>query len=158
MYEKVFYFNELFNIICDVFLARNNSTENAQSKMAKNLEETKQLELDLLPVENHEMQALVEEAIKEEQENPEIVLSEGFVRIFKSERYNRVLEIGNPAMKPLYWIIYKSPNAGMYECICAMALYELSGYDFLNEDGSLSWTNSKEFVERFNEKILTERK
>ena len=107
------------------FLARNNSTENAQSKMAKNLEETKQLELDLLPVENHEMQeiiknetldwseitengvneelflknldinvletvatelqALVEEAIKEEQENPEIVLSEGFVRIFKSE-------------------------------------------------------------------------
>ena len=63
-----------------------------------------------------------------------------------------MLEIGNPAMKPLYWIIYKSPNAGMYEYICAMALYELSGYDFLNEDGSLSWTNSKEFVERFNEK------
>ena len=33
--------------------------------------------------------------------------------------------------------------------MCANALYELSGYDF-------EWTNSKEFLEKFNEKILEE--
>lgn len=52
-------------------------------------------------------------------------------------------------MKPLYLILYKSPNAGMYEYICAQALYELSGYEF-------EWENSKEFLEKFNEKVLTE--
>lgn len=96
--------------------------------------------------------------IEEERKNPEIVLSEGFTRVFKSERYNRVLDMGDSAMKPLYWIIYKSSNSGIYEYICAMALYELLGYNFSNEDGTLSWSNSKEFIERFDEKILTERK
>lgn len=114
----------------------------------------KNLDADVLETVAAELQILVEETIKEEQENPEIVLTEGFVRAFRSERYHRVLELGDSAMKPLYWIIYKSSNTGMYEYICAMALYELSGYDFSNEDGSLSWTTSKEFVERFDEKIL----
>lgn len=118
----------------------------------------KNLDTDVLETVAAELQTLVEETIEEERDNPELVLSEGFTRVFKSVQYNRVLEMGDCAMKPLYWIIYKSPNAGMYEYICAMALYELSGYDFTNEDGSLSWTNSKEFVERFNEKILTQRK
>lgn len=118
----------------------------------------KNLDTDTLEAVAAELQALVEETTKEEQDNPEIVLSEGFTRVFRSERYNRVIEMGDSAMKPLYWIIYKSPNTGMYEYICAMALYELSGYDFSNEDGSLSWTNSKELLERFDEKILTERK
>ena len=116
------------------------------------------LDIDVLETIAAELQALVEETVEEERENPEIVLSEGFVRVFESERYQRVVEMGDSAMKPLYWIIYKSPNAGMYEYICTMAFYELSGYDFLRGDGSFSWANSKEFVERFNEKILAERK
>ena len=91
-------------------------------------------------------------------ENPEIVITEGWTRVFDSQQYNKVLNMGESAMKPLYWIIYKSPNAGMYEYICATALYALSGYDFTNEDGSLTWVNSKEFLDRFNEKILSDRK
>lgn len=97
-----------------------------------------------------EFQTLVEEETKEEQANPEIVIEEGWTRVFKSERYKKVLDIGSSAMKPLYWIVYKSPNAGMYEYICATALYELSEYDF-------EWANSKEFLEKFNEKILAEK-
>ena len=118
----------------------------------------KNLDTDALETIAAELQGLVEEMTKEEQENPEIALSEGFIRAFDSEQYHKVLEMGDSAMKPLYWIIYKSSNAGLYEYICAMALYNLSGYDFSNEDGSLSWANSKEFVERFNEKILTGQK
>lgn len=117
----------------------------------------KNLDIDVLETVATELQALVEETIEEERTKPEIVLSEGFTRVFRSERYHRVLDRGNSAMKPLYWIIYKSPNAGMYEYICAMALCELSGYDFSNEDGALSWTNAREFLKRFDEKILAER-
>ena len=58
--------------------------------------------------------------------------------------------MGEAAMKPLYLILYKSQNAGLYEYICANALYELSGYDF-------EWANSKEFMENFNKKIIENR-
>lgn len=94
-----------------------------------------------------ELQTLVDEEAEEERKNPEIVITEGWARVFHSERYKRVLNIGRPAMKPLYLIIYKSSNAGMYEYMCAKALYELSGYDF-------EWTNSKEFLEKFNKQII----
>lgn len=116
------------------------------------------LDAEVLEAVAMELQSLVEEEVKVEQENPEIIITEGWTRVFKSQQYEKVLNMGKSAMKPLYWIIYKSPNAGMYEYICATALYELSGYDFTNEDGSLTWNNSKEFLERFNEKILSDRK
>ena len=97
-----------------------------------------------------ELQTLVKEEQEEEKENPEIVITEGFVRVFKNERYKKILNMGESAMKPLYLILYKSPNAGLYEYICANALYELSGYDF-------EWANSKEFMENFNKKIIENR-
>lgn len=115
------------------------------------------LDKDVLETVAAELQALVDEEMAAEQENPEIVLAEGYTRVFASERYQNVLDMGEPAMKPLYFIIYKSPNAGMYEHICAMALYELSGYDFTKEDGTLSWANSQEFMEKFNAQMLADR-
>jgi len=116
--------------------------------------------LDLEMLENiaGELQALVREEEEEERKNPEIIFTEGWVRVFKSERYKMVLDMGQAAMKPLYWIIYKSPNAGMYEYICANALYELSGFDFSTEDGTLTWSTSKELLEQFNKRIMEDRK
>lgn len=114
------------------------------------------LDTELLETIAGEIQAIVKEEAEAERENPNLVLEEGWVRVFQTERYKNVLNIGEDAMKPLYWIIYKSPNAGMYEYICATALYEISGYDFSNEDGTLTWQTSREFLERFNEKILSE--
>ena len=114
------------------------------------------LDTELLETIAGEIQAIVKEEAEAERENPNLVLEEGRVRVFQTERYKNVLNIGEDAMKPLYWIIYKSPNAGMYEYICATALYEISGYDFSNEDGTLTWQTSREFLERFNEKILSE--
>lgn len=101
-----------------------------------------------------ELQTLVQEESEAERTNPEIVLAEGWVRVFNSERYKNVINMGSSAMKPLYWIIYKSENAGMYEYICATALSELSEFDSTNEDGTLTWSNSKDFLEKFNKKIL----
>lgn len=116
------------------------------------------LDVEILEAIATKLQALVKEEVEAERANPEIVITEGWTRVFDSQQYKEVLNMGEPAMKPLYWIIYKSPNSGMYEYICATALYELSGYDFTNEDGSLTWNNSKEFLDRFNEKILRDRK
>lgn len=97
-----------------------------------------------------ELQTLVSDAKQEEIENPEIVITEGWARVWEYERYKKVLNMGSPAMKPLYLIIYKSPNAGEYEYLCARILYELSGFDFY-------WTNSKDFLECFNQKIIESR-
>lgn len=98
-----------------------------------------------------ELQTLVEEAKAEERANPEIVITEGWTRVWEYERYKKVLNIGSPAMKLLYLIIYKSPNAGEYEYLCAKILYELSGSDF-------EWINANDFLEKFNQKIIEERK
>ena len=118
----------------------------------------KNVDQDILEYVATEIQTLVAEEEKAECENQELVLTEGWVRVFESERYHNVVNLGEKAMKPLYWIIYKSPNAGMYEYICATALYEISGYDFAKENGELTWSTSKEFIEVFNEQILSERK
>lgn len=94
-----------------------------------------------------ELQSAINEEIEDERKNPEIVITEGWTRIFDKEQYKKVLNIGKDAMKPLYLILYKSPNAGEYEYLCAKILYELSGFDFY-------WTNSTEFLEEFNKKII----
>lgn len=94
-----------------------------------------------------ELQSAINEEIEDERKNPEIVITEGWTRIFDKEQYKKVLDIGKDAMKPLYLILYKSPNAGEYEYLCAKILYELSGFDFY-------WTNSTEFLEEFNKKII----
>ena len=114
----------------------------------------KNLNMDDLKYIATELQTLVQEEIEAERTNLEIVLAEGWVRVFNSERYKNVINMGSSAMKPLYWIIYKSENAGMYEYICATALSELSEFDSTNEDGTLTWSNSKDFLEQFNKKIL----
>lgn len=110
----------------------------------------KNIDEELLTEIATELQTLVNEAKEEEIENPEIVITEGWARVWEYERYKKVLNMGTPAMKPLYLIIYKSPNAGEYEYLCARILYELSGFDFY-------WTNSKDFLESFNQKILESR-
>jgi len=105
----------------------------------------------------NELQLLVEEEMAAEEENPEILLVEGWVRVFDSEHYANVMDLGEKAMKPLYCIIYESSSEGLYEYICATALYELSGYDFTNDDGSLKWVSSKELLALFNQEIIAER-
>ena len=52
-------------------------------------------------------QFLVEEELAEERENQEIILSEGFVRFFQKEPYLEVINMGNEAEMPLYYILYE---------------------------------------------------
>lgn len=101
------------------------------------------------------LQSLVDEELAEEKENPEITYSEGFTRVFKKELYLEVIDMGNKAVMPLYYILYKSPNNGMYEFICAVALSKLTGFDFMNESGDYyNWASGKEYLELFNKYML----
>lgn len=105
------------------------------------------MDINMLETIAFELQTLVEEETAEEKEDPQIVITEGWYRIFKKERYKKIIDIGQPAMKPLYFIIYKSPNSGAYEYVCAKALYDLSEFNY-------DWINSKDFLEKFNKQIL----
>lgn len=108
------------------------------------------IDIDVLNEIGSELQTLVNEAYEEERANPEIIVTEGWARILEYDRFKKVVDIGIPAMKPLYLIIYKSQNRGVYEYLCAYALYQISGYDFL-------WSTTDEFMEKFNEQVLKDK-
>lgn len=100
------------------------------------------------------LQSLSEEIAQKEKEDINFYLSAGWYKYtLDSQQFNEVINMGNDAIKPLYLIIYKSHNQGSYEYICAMALSKL--VDF--EDVKDSWSTSKEFLEKFNQKVISNR-
>lgn len=110
----------------------------------------RKLDTEVLQDIAEKLQSLVAEELAEEEENTEIILSEGFTRVFQKERYLEVIAMGDKAQMPLYYILYKSLNNEMYEHICAVALSELTGLDFMNESGEYyDWASGKEYLELF---------
>lgn len=113
------------------------------------------IDTDLLEEIADLLQALDREIAEKESASSEYVLRSGWVEdVAESEQYNKVISMGNEAVKPLYWIIYKSESQGRYEYICALALEELSGFDFDEDGDGIKWASSKELLEELNEKIL----
>lgn len=74
-----------------------------------------------------------------------------------SEQYQNVISLGKKAMKPLFLILYKSENSGMYEWICSKVLEEISGYDFSEENGGNGWSDAKEYLELFIDKVAEQK-
>ncbi len=103
------------------------------------------------------LQDVMDEEIKDEQENPQILITEGWIRIFNKEKYKEIISIGKPAMKPLYYILYKSENNGLYEFLCAKALQEISGIGGeIADDGTMQWSTAKEYLELFTKKVTND--
>lgn len=100
-------------------------------------------------------QNLDKEIAEKESISPEYVLRGDWVKeVIESKQYKKVISMGNKAMKPLYWIIYKSHSSGRYEYICALALEELSNLNFDEDGDGVKWATSKEFLEEFNKKVV----
>ena len=112
------------------------------------------MDINLLQEIARNLQGAIEEETNEERENPEIVITEGWTRVFNKEGYKNVINIGKPAMKPLYYILYKSPNNGLYEYLCATALQEISGIGYQKGNSIYDWNNAKEYLEIFTEEII----
>ncbi len=113
------------------------------------------LDIDILEKVANSLQNALKEELKEERENPEIIVTEGWTRIFGKKQYKEVVEMGKPAMKPLYWILYKSQNNGQYEYLCAAALCEISGIGGeTTEIGTMKWSTAKEYLDLFTETVM----
>ena len=90
--------------------------------------------------------------IGEKQKDPDFYLTgQWYSYILESNQFNEVLNMGNDALKPLYLIVYKSPNQYLYEYICCMAIQKITNY----EVGE--WNTSKNFLEKFNKFIYDNR-
>lgn len=113
------------------------------------------INMDVLKEIADHFQALDKEIAEKESVSPEYVLRGDWIKdVIESEQYKKVISMGNKAMKPLYWIIYKSNTQGRYEYICALALDELSGFDFDEDGDGIRWATSKELLEEFNKKVI----
>lgn len=100
------------------------------------------------------LQSLSAEIAQKEQDDIDFYFSAGWYKYtLDSQQFNEVINMGNDAIKPLYLIIYKSPNQGSYEYICAMALSKLVNFDNVID----SWSTSKGFLEKFNQKVISNR-
>lgn len=76
------------------------NTVNTQSSYESN-DASESIDTETLETIAAELQALYDEVIEEEQQNPEIMFTEGFPRVFEKERYKKVIGMGDIAMKPL---------------------------------------------------------
>jgi hypothetical protein len=116
------------------------------------------LDIGLLEEIASEFYALAKDIQQKEINDPEYVLRGEWSRdTVSSDRYIKVINMGESAMKPLYWIIYKSSSQGFYEYVCCLALQELSGFDFSDAvTQSQGWATSKEFLDLFTQRILEE--
>lgn len=114
-----------------------------EEKLIENIDEATLEEIAAL------LQELTSEIEVKQKEDPEFAMSaEWFTYTLDSDQFKKVIDMGDKAAKPLYLIIYKSPNQGLFEYICAMALKEVTHCD--KDD----WKTSKEFLNSFNEYIL----
>lgn len=90
--------------------------------------------------------------IGEKQKEPEFYFSgQWYSYMLESKQFNEVLNMENDALKPLYLIVYKSPNQYLYEYICCMAIQKITNYEVGN------WSTSKDFLEKFNKYICDNR-
>lgn len=112
------------------------------------------LDSELLEKIANNFQWVINEEMADEQENPSIVINEWFVRIFEKEWYKEVVNMWEVAMKPLYWILYKSENDWLYEYLCANALQDISWVNFSDASWTQWWSTAKEFLELFTDYIL----
>jgi hypothetical protein len=111
------------------------------------------LDVSVLETIAGEIQALVEEIGEKERADPDYVLKGRWNQDFRrSEQYRAVLGLGLKAVKPAYYIIYKSDRAGLYEYILASAVDEITGYDY-SVTVNTRWSNSKEFLGMYNDKV-----
>lgn len=113
----------------------------------------KNTDVETLEIIAIKLQSLAKTIGEREKADSEYVLRAGWLEDYPaSEEYNYVINLGDLAMKPLYLIIYKSDNQGLYEYLCARALEQIS-----NEEYDM-WSTSKEFLEKFNKLIIEKNK
>lgn len=108
------------------------------------------LDTDILTTVAEKLQEEVDEIVRKEAADPGAAFRSEWVLDFRiSEQYHYVINQGVKAVKPMYYILYKSNQAGLYEYLISAAIYEIIGYDFSNDKG-YQWADAFEFREQYN--------
>ena len=126
------------------------------------------LDSDILANVAKELQSLTTEITKKQDENPEYVLRGEWVNFSHSKQYLSVLDLGIKAVKPLYYILYKSNEAGLYEYLISSAINDITrltnsisnqnkigivDYYSLSNGNEELWSDSNEFRALYNQSI-----
>lgn len=108
------------------------------------------LDIDILTTVAEKLQEVTDEIVRKQAADPESVIKGEWVTDFRnSEQYQYVIDQGVKVVKPLYYILYKSNQAGLYEYIISSAIYDIIGYDF-SDNKDYQWANAYEFREKYN--------
>ncbi len=118
------------------------------------LEHINQEDLETIAAQLQELVRLIGQ--KGEQDRTYWLTAQWFTDTKNSEQYKNVVAMGQGAVKPLYLILYKSPDDGFYEYVCAMALDEITGYKVNDKYPDVGWVSAKDFLTKFNDIILEE--
>lgn len=126
------------------------------------------LNSDILTSVAENLQSLTEEIAKKQAENPDYVLRGEWVNFSHSKQYLSVLDLGIKAVKPLYYILCKSNEAGLYEYLISSAINDIIGLDIsssnskkigsankfnLSNESQESWSDAVEFRNLYNETV-----
>lgn len=118
----------------------------------------KNIDQEILTHVAYQLQSICKEiSAKGEKDKNYWLTGQWYTDIVDSKQYKNVISLNKKAMKPLFLIIYKSPNAGMYEWTCSKALEEISGFDFSGKNNDRTWSNSKEFLKNFTDIIIEQK-
>ena len=93
----------------------------------------KNMDIEALTFIAEELQTLANQITEKQRKDPDSILRGDWIHdIAESEHYQNVIDMGNRAVKPLYYIVYKSEKTGLYEWMCSLALEKLSKEEFCN--------------------------
>lgn len=97
---------------------------------------------DMLTTVAEKLQEVTDEIVRKQTADPESVIRGEWVTDFRnSEQYHYVINQGVKAIKPMYYILYKSDQAGLYEYIISSAIYDIIGCDF-SDNKEYQWNKS----------------
>lgn len=93
----------------------------------------------------NKMESLMTEIDDLSKNNEQLALnSNPYAYVENSKDYKEIVEMGVRAVKPLYDLLYKSPDAGLYEYILALAIQEITQQEYIYHV-DYGWKNSLEF-------------
>lgn len=100
-----------------------------------------------------EMSQLMSELEQESAASPELALGGGAV-IYAQESvaYQSIVDLGLPAVKPLYDKLSASADSGLYEYILALAIQDITGEEF-TYNSDYGWSNALEFTMAYEAKV-----
>ncbi|GKX32147.1 hypothetical protein SH1V18_46270 [Vallitalea longa] len=102
---------------------------------------------------DEKLNTIMDELEELKKSNPIIAMSSSpYAIVEEITSYDELVNMGIEAVKPMYDILYKRPDAGLYEYILAMAIEEITNQEYIY-DVDYGWSNALEFRLCYERKV-----